>query len=44
MDLTPGDPPGETTHWTGRLMAKAAGVDLGPVQRIGRLGFIADAH
>ena len=44
VDLTLGDPPGETTHWTGRLMAKAAGVGLSSVQRIGRLGFIADAH
>ena len=26
--LTLSEPPGETTHWTGRMMAKAAG-DLG---------------
>ena len=26
--LTLGEPPGETTHWTGRVMAKAAGVSL----------------
>src|SRR5713226_5024179 len=32
--LTLGDPPGETTHWTGRLMAKVAGVGLTSVQRI----------
>src|SRR5882762_9839744 len=36
VDLTLGDPPGETTHWTGRLMAKAAGVGLSSVQRIWR--------
>jgi hypothetical protein len=29
-----GDPPGETTHETGRLMAKVAGVGLTSVQRI----------
>ena len=26
--LTLAEPPGETTHWTGRAMAKAAGVSL----------------
>jgi len=36
VDLTHGDPPGETTHWTGRLMAKAAGVGLSSVKRIWR--------
>ena len=30
------DPPGETTHWTGALMAKAAGVSVSSVQRIWR--------
>src|ERR1700687_4516442 len=34
--LTLGEPPGETTHWTGRVMAKAAGVSLTSVQRIWR--------
>ena len=34
MALTLCDPPGETTHWTGRLMAKVAGVGLTSVQRI----------
>jgi len=34
--LTLGEPPGETTHWTGRLMAKAAGISLTSVQRIWR--------
>src|SRR5580693_8745298 len=29
-----GPPAGETTHWTGRLLAKAAGVSLRSVQRI----------
>jgi transposase len=32
--LTLGDPPGETTHWTGRAMAGASGVSLRSVQRI----------
>jgi transposase len=32
--LTCGDPPAGTTHWTGRAMAKAAGVSLRSVQRI----------
>ena len=32
--LTLGDPPGETTHWTGRAMAAASGVSLRSVQRI----------
>ena len=34
VGLTLGEPPGETTHWTGRMMAKAAGVSLRSVQRI----------
>jgi transposase len=34
VDLALGSPPGETTHWTGRMLAKAAGVSLRPVQRI----------
>ena len=34
--LTLAEPPGETTHWTGRLMAKVAGVGLTSVQRIWR--------
>jgi hypothetical protein len=34
--LTLGDPPGETTHWTGVLMAKAAGLSVSSVQRIWR--------
>ena len=32
--LTLGEPPGETTHWTGRMMAKVAGISLTSVQRI----------
>jgi hypothetical protein len=32
--LTFGDPPGATTHWTGRAMAAASGVSLRSVQRI----------
>src|SRR6202522_4311674 len=34
--LTLGEPPGETTHWTGALMAKAAGLSVSSVQRIWR--------
>ena len=34
VDLTLAPPPGERTHWTGRGMAKAAGVSLRSVQRI----------
>ena len=34
IDLAMGSPPGETTHWTGRTLAKAAGVSLRSVQRI----------
>jgi transposase len=34
--LTLGDPPGETTHWTGALMAKASGFSVSSVQRIWR--------
>jgi hypothetical protein len=32
--LTCAEPPGEATHWTGRTMAKAAGLSLRTVQRI----------
>src|SRR5688572_17242527 len=32
--LTCAEPPGEATHWTGRMMAKAAGISLRSVQRI----------
>jgi transposase len=32
--LTLAQPPGETTHWTGRVMAKVASVSLTSVQRI----------
>ena len=34
--LTLDPPPGETTHWTGALMAKASGVSVSSVQRIWR--------
>ena len=34
VELTLAEPPGETTHWTGRALAKAAGVSLRSVQRI----------
>ena len=34
VDLALGPPPGETTHWSGRMLAKAAGVSLRSVQRI----------
>jgi transposase len=32
--LTCSEPPGEVTHWTGRDMAKAAGISHGSVRRI----------
>ncbi len=32
--LTLAEPSGETTHWTGRVMAKVAGVSLTSIQRI----------
>jgi transposase/transcriptional regulator with XRE-family HTH domain len=32
--LTCSEPPGEATHWTGRAMAKAAGLSLRTIQRI----------
>src|SRR6266851_4984036 len=34
IEMTLADPPGERTHWTGRAMAKAAGVSHRSVQRI----------
>jgi hypothetical protein len=34
--LTCTDPPHQTTHWTGRAMAKATGISVGSVQRIRR--------
>ena len=34
--LTLGDPPGETTHWTGVLMAKAAGLSVSSVAHLAR--------
>src|SRR5215213_6836205 len=34
VELTLGEPPGEATHWTGRMMANATGVSLRSVQRI----------
>jgi transposase len=34
VDLALGPPPRETTHWTGRMLAKATGVSLRSVQRI----------
>jgi transposase len=34
VDLALSPPPGETTHWTGRDLAQAAGVSLRSVQRI----------
>jgi transposase len=34
VDLAVGPPPGESTHWTGRELAKAARVSLRSVQRI----------
>ena len=34
LALTCAEPPGETTHWTGRAMAKTMGVSLSAIQRI----------
>jgi transposase len=34
--LTLTDPPGETTHWTGAMMAAASGISVSAVQRIWR--------
>jgi transposase len=34
LELTGAEPPGEATHWTGRMMARAAGISLRSVQRI----------
>jgi transposase len=34
VEMTMTEPPGERTHWTGRAMAKAAGVSHRSVQRI----------
>jgi transposase len=34
--LTLAEPPGETTHWTGALMSKAAGLSVSSIQRIWR--------
>ena len=34
LALTCSEPPGETTHWTGRAMAKVIGISLRAVQRI----------
>src|ERR1700694_4905073 len=34
VDLALGPPPGEATHWTGRILAKAAGVRLRSAERV----------
>ena len=34
LSLTTQEPPGEATHWSGRMMAKAVGISLRSVQRI----------
>src|SRR5215472_8084648 len=34
--LTLTDPPGETTHWTATVMARAVGISVSSVQRIWR--------
>ena len=36
VELTPSEPPGETTHWTDFLMAKATGLSVSSVRRIWR--------
>ncbi len=42
--LTPDEPPGETTRWTGRAMAKAAGESLSYVQRLALAWTSAASH
>ena len=44
VDLTLGPPPGDATHWTGRMLAKAAGVSLRSVQRILEAHRLAPHH
>src|SRR5512132_2808330 len=36
IERTLGEPPGETTHWTSRAMAKVAGLAISTVQKIWR--------
>ena len=36
VEITLTKPPGETTHWTGAMMAKASGISVSAVQRIWR--------
>jgi transposase len=36
VDLTLRDPPGEATHWTAAMMARATGISVSSVQRIWR--------
>ena len=36
VELTLGEPPGETTHWTAAAMAGVAGISVSSVQRIWR--------
>ena len=36
VGLTLSDPPGETTHWTGAMMAEVSGISVSAVQRIWR--------
>jgi transposase len=36
VSLTLGDPPGEATHWTAAMMARAAAISVSSVQRIWR--------
>jgi transposase len=44
IDLVLAPPPGETTHWTGRMLATAAGVSLRSVQRILEAHQLAPHH
>jgi transposase len=44
VELVLGPPPGETTHWTGRMLATAAGVSLRSVQRILEAHQLAPHH
>jgi len=43
LALNCAEPPGETTHWTSRAMAKAVGVSLRTIQRIWQAQRLATA-
>jgi hypothetical protein len=41
--LTLGEPPGETTHWTGALMAKTAGLSVSAPMACNRTGYASSS-